>query len=82
MPAAVSTILTRIGDGEITPGEGAVLAGIVETQTRLVDAQQAEQSRNEAGQQGMALEAKSGEKWRRRLRALWQQKSHLGLSRA
>lgn len=37
--AALSTILTATGEGQITPGEGAVLAQIVETQKRLLDAQ-------------------------------------------
>ena len=36
--AALSTIMTGVGEGQITPGEGAVLAEIVETQQRLVEA--------------------------------------------
>jgi Family of unknown function (DUF5681) len=55
--AALSTVLTAIGEGEITPGEGAFLAEIVETQERLVAAQGAEQSRKELERQSQKLEA-------------------------
>src|ERR1039457_685713 len=55
--AALSTILTGVGEGQITPGEGAVLAEIVETQQRLVEAGNAEQSRKELEQQGKQMEA-------------------------
>jgi len=55
--AAVSTILTGIGEGQITPGEGEVLTGIVETQKRLIEAQQAEQYRKTVERQNTQMEA-------------------------
>lgn len=56
-PAALSTILSGIGDGNITPGEGVVLAQIVEVQVRVSEAQAAEKSRQELGQQSREMEA-------------------------
>ena len=56
-PAALSTILSGIGEGNITPGEGAVLAQIVEAQVRISGAQAAEESRRELRQQSREMEA-------------------------
>jgi hypothetical protein len=55
--AALSTVLTGIGEGQITPGEGAILAEIVETQERLVEARIKEQHREELQQQSKEMEA-------------------------
>ena len=54
---AVSAILTGVGRGQITPGEGAVLAGIVETQKRLLEAESTEQTRQELAEQSMKMAA-------------------------
>jgi len=55
--AALSTILTGIGQGEITPGEGEVLASIVETQKRVLEAKRAERTRQELEQESHAMAA-------------------------
>src|SRR5271166_432581 len=55
--AAGAVILTGIGEGQITPGEGAVLAEIVEKQKQLIEAQRAEESQQELEQQSRKLEA-------------------------
>jgi hypothetical protein len=55
--AALSTVLTGIGEGQITPGEGAILAEIVETQERLVEARIKEQYREELQKQSKEMEA-------------------------
>ena len=55
--AAGAAILTGIGEGQITPGEGAVLAEIVEKQRQLIEAQRAEESQQELEQHSKELEA-------------------------
>ena len=64
-PAAVSKIITGIGEGEITPGEGELLTGIVERQARLLEAQQAEQGRKKREQEGDALKTELENELRR-----------------
>jgi len=54
---AVSSILSGIAEGEITPSEGAVLTNIVEAQKRLIEAQQAEAARGGMEQENAKLEA-------------------------
>ena len=54
---ALSTILTGIGEGQITPGEGAILAGIVEKQQRALETQRAEEMRQELEQQNGRMSA-------------------------
>jgi len=55
--AAGAAILTGIGEGQITPGEGAVLAGIVEKQRLAITAQRAEESQQEREQESRMLAA-------------------------
>ena len=53
----MSSILSGIAEGEITPSEGAVLTNIVEAQKRLIEAQQAEAAREGMEQENAKLEA-------------------------
>jgi hypothetical protein len=61
-PAALSAILAAIGEGQITPGEGAVVAEIVETQGRLLEAAREEQARQELEMENQANRSGSGRK--------------------
>jgi hypothetical protein len=61
---AISTILSGVGQGQITPGEGEILAAIVETQQRLVAARDAERSRQELEQQNQEVEGALANKLR------------------
>lgn len=55
--AALSVILAATAEGEITPGEGATLAQIVETQNRLLEAERREQFRKELLREAKEMEA-------------------------
>ena len=61
-PVAVAAIIKGIATGEITPVEGQTLVAIVETQIRLLQAQQAEQAAKEMAQIHAALRAELDEK--------------------
>lgn len=54
---ALAVILAARAEGEITPGEGATLAQIVETQNRLLEAERLEQFRKDLLQEAKAMEA-------------------------
>lgn len=60
-PAALSAILAGIGQGQITPGEGAVIAEIVEAQKRLLEARE-EQTHRKLEQEAQTMEAELEEK--------------------
>ena len=64
-PAVIDAILKGVGEGEITPCEGQALAGIVETQKRVLEARRTDQDRKEAARDSQALQAELEGKLRR-----------------
>ena len=60
--AALSAILAAAAEGQITPGEAAILAQVVETQRRLLEAERVEQARQELVAESHDMEAELEQK--------------------